>query len=179
MCFNIYAQKDSTSKINIASDFVSRYIWRGLDYGKAPSIQPTFSFIKNNFEIGSWGAFNTIGSYHEIDLYAKYTLKCITATITDYFVHNETDPNNTKYFDYGSKTTNHTLEGTLQYNGSDKFPLSILVGTYFYGNDRKITPDLADTSKTIIKQNYSTYFELGYTVRCKEKTFDLFMGLTP
>ncbi len=56
---NIHAQNKPSSKINISSDFVSRYIWRGLDYGKAPSIQPTFSFIKNNFEIGSWGAFNS------------------------------------------------------------------------------------------------------------------------
>jgi hypothetical protein len=53
-------QKAENSKINITADFVSRYIWRGLDYGKAPSIQPTFSFIKSNFEIGTWGAFNTL-----------------------------------------------------------------------------------------------------------------------
>jgi hypothetical protein len=176
---NIYAQEKPSSKINITSDFVSRYIWRGLDYGKAPSIQPTFSFIKSNFEIGSWGSFNTTGSYHELDLYAKYTIKGISVILTDYFVHNESNPNDTHYFDYDAKTTNHTFEGVLQYKGPEKFPLSILIGTYFYGNDRKITPDLIDSSKTTIKQNYSTYIELGYTVKCKEKTFDLFMGLTP
>ena len=175
----IQAQEKSTSKINITCDLVSRYIWRGLDYGKAPSIQPTFSFTKGGFEIGSWGAFNTIGSYHELDLYAKYSLKGFTATFTDYFVHNESDPNDTRYFDYNEWTTNHTFEGSLQYKGPDKFPISILVATYFYGNDRKDTPDLADSTKTIVKQNFSTYIELGYTVTCKEKTFDLFVGLTP
>ena len=175
----VFAQTKDTSKINISTDFVSRYIWRGLDYGKAPSIQPTFSYIKGGFEIGAWGAFNTIGSYHELDPYVKYTLKNFTLTFTDYFIHNEMNTNDTKYFDYGSKTTNHTFEGSLQYKGPEKFPFSILIGTYFYGNDRKITPDMADSTKKIIKQNYSTYIELGYTIKCKEKTFDLFMGLTP
>ena len=99
--------------------------------------------------------------------------------ITDYFIHNEMNTNDTRYFDYGSKTTNHTIEGALQYKRTGKFPISILVGTYFYGNDRKITPDLSDTTKTIIKQNYSTYIELGYTVKYRNKSFDLFMGLTP
>ena len=175
----IFAQTKDTSKINVSVDFVSRYIWRGLDYGKAPSIQPTLSFTKGGFEIGAWSAVNTTGSYHELDPYAKYTLKNFTLTFTDYFIHNEMNPNGTKYFDYGSTTTNHTFEGSLQYKEPDKFPISLLVGTYFYGNDRKITPDLADTSKKIIKQNYSTYIELGYTVKCRGKSFDLFMGLTP
>ncbi len=177
--FCIQAQDKTSSKINISSDFVSRYIWRGLDYGKAPSIQPTLSFTKGGLEIGSWGAFNTTGSYHEVDLYAKYTFKGISAIFTDYFVHNESNSNDTRYFDYNEWTTNHTFEGSLQYKGPDKFPISLLVGTYFYGNDRKNTPDLVDTSKTVVKQNYSTYFELGYTVNCKGKSFDLFMGLTP
>ena len=183
LCFScnifIYAQNKIESKINIATDFVSRYVWRGLDYGKAPSIQPTLAFVKGGFETGVWGAFNTIGSYHEADLYAKYTLKGFTLNFTDYFVHNETKSNDTRYFDYDSKTTNHTFEGSLQYKGPEKFPVSILAATYFYGNDRVITPDHNDSTKTIIKQNYSTYIEMGYTVTCKEKTFDLFMGLTP
>jgi len=175
---DISISKD-TSKINVSADFVSRYIWRGLDYGKAPSIQPTFSLIKGGFEIGVWGAFNTVGSYHELDPYIKYTLKKFTLSFTDYFVHSEMNPNDTRYFDYRSKTTNHTFEGALQYKGPDKFPISVLVGTYFYGNDRKITPDLTDSTKTTIKQNYSSYIELGYTVKCRNKTFDLFIGLTP
>ncbi len=173
-----FAQTKDTSKINVSTDFVSRYIWRGLDYGKSPSIQPTLSYTKGGFEIGAWGAVNTTGSYHELDPYAKYTLKSFTLTFTDYFIHNEANPNDTKYFDYGSKTTNHTFEGSLQFKGPDKFPISVLVGTYFYGNDRKVTPDLTDTNMTV-KQNYSTYIELGYTVKCRGKSFDLFMGMTP
>lgn len=180
--FNIFAQSKDTSKINIATDFVSRYIWRGLDYGKAPSIQPTFSFIKSGFEIGAWGAFSTTGSYYELDPYAKYTLKNFTLCFTDYFVNdNSLKPNNTHYFNYDQWTTNHIFEGSLQYKGPDKFPISILVATYFYGNDRKEKVDSSNISEivTTVSQNYSTYIELGYTVKCKHNSFDLFLGLTP
>jgi hypothetical protein len=179
---DLFAQTKDTSKINVTTDFVSRYIWRGLDYGKAPSIQPTLSYIKGGFEIGAWGAVSTIGSYHELDPYAKYTLKSFTLTFTDYFVNNNTlDPNNTNYFNYNEWTTNHVFEGSLQYKGPDKFPISILVATYFYGSDRKIKIDSSNINNITTKytQNYSTYIELGYTVKCNNKSFDTFLGLTP
>lgn len=171
------AQKDSLSKINITSDFVSRYIWRGIDYGKAPSIQPTFSLIKGDFELGSWGAFNITGCYHEVDIYVKYTIKGISAIFTDYFVHNETHTNNTRYFDYVANTTNHAFEGALQYKGFENFPISLLAAAYFYGNDRAWGYDAKKDSA--LENYYSSYFEIGYAVKCKEKTFDLFIGLTP
>jgi len=178
---SIYAQNKDTSKINISTDIVSRYIWRGIEFGKTPSIQPTLSYVKGNFEIGAWGAFNTIGTYNELDPYAKYTLKNFTLTLTDYFIHNNANQNNTHYFNYDQWTTNHTFEGSLQYKGPEKLPISILVATYFYGNDRKVTIDSSNTNKIIktTSQNYSTYIELGYTVKCKQKSFDVFLGLTP
>ena len=97
---NLLAQQKDTSKINISTDFVSRYVWRGIDYGKTPSIQPTFLFTKGGFEIGAWGAFNTIGTYQEFDPYVKYTLKKITFTLSDYFVNDGLNTNNTHYFNY-------------------------------------------------------------------------------
>jgi len=171
------AQKDSSSKINITSDFVSRYIWRGLDYGKAPSIQPTFSYIKGDFEIGSWGAFNTTGCYHEVDIYVKYTIKGISAIFTDYFAHNEAQTNDTHYFNYSANITNHAFESALQYKGADKFPIRLLAAAYFYGNDRAWGYDAKKDST--LENYYSSYFEIGYAVKYKEKTFDLFIGLTP
>lgn len=173
----IHAQEQTSSKLNIAADLVSRYIWRGLDYGKAPSIQPTFSLTKGKFEIGSWGSINTIGTYHELDLYAKYTLKRITVAFTDYFIHNESSPNNTHYFNYDAKSTTHALEPSLQYKGPEKFPISIFAAAFIYGNDRTWGYD-AEKDSTL-ENYYSSYLELGYTVKCREKTFDLFMGLTP
>ena len=171
------AQDKQQSKFNISTDLVSRYIWRGLDYGKAPAIHPTFSFISGGFEIGSWGSLNTTGNYSEVDLYAKYTLKGITAAFTDYFVHNEAFPNNTRYFNYNSKTTTHIFEPSLQYKGPDKFPISLLVATYVYGNDRAWGYDIK--KDTTGENYYSTYIELGYTFKLHKNPFELFIGITP
>ena len=212
LCFlsnnKIHAQNKDTSKINISTDVVSRYIWRGMDYGNAPSIQPTLSYIKGGFEIGTWGAFATNGNYNEIDPYAKYTIKNVSIALTDYFIpclantsrHDLCPYNSNNFFDYkdnntftmdsvtnmfSGQTTCHTLEASVQYKGSDKFPFSILVATYIYGNDKKIKDTVFyDAAKSKIKQvdlknQFSTYIELGYTVKCKNKSFDIFLGFTP
>jgi hypothetical protein len=164
-------------KLNITTDICSRYIWRGTDYGAAPSIQPTFAYSKGKFEIGSWGAYSINGNYSETDLYAKYTAKGFSLIATDYFIHNELSPNHTKYFDYSQNKTAHVFEGSLQYKSPEKYPFSILAGTFVYGNDKNWG---YDESKDTTGQNYySTYVELGYTVKCGGNNYDLFMGLTP
>lgn len=177
LCFHLAAQEKSTSKINVAFDLYNRYVWRGLDYGKAPSIQPTFSYLKGSFEIGCWGSINTLGTYSEIDLYAKYTLKSFTIGVTDYFIHNEASPNNTHYLNYDGKSTTHAIEPSLQFKGPEKFPISVFAAAFVYGNDRAWGYDAAKDST--LENYYSSYFELGYTVKCHNKSFDLFMGLTP
>lgn len=174
---SLFAQNEQPSKFNVATDICSRYIWRGLDYGKAPSIQPTFSYTKGGFEAGSWGSFNMIGSYSEVDLYAKYTLKGFTFSLTDYFIHNESNPNSTDYLNYDSKTTTHAFEPSLQFKGSEKFPMTVVAAAFVYGNDRAWGYD-AEKDSTL-ENYYSSYFELGYNVKCKDNSFDLFMGLTP
>ncbi len=39
--FNLLAQ----TEITVGTDFVSRYIWRGTDFGSSPSIQPTLALV--------------------------------------------------------------------------------------------------------------------------------------
>lgn len=164
-------------KLNVGTDLFSRYIWRGVDYGSAPSIQPSLAYKKGGFEIGSWGAYSIKGNYSETDLYAKYTLKDFSLTATDYFIHSELSPNNTKYFDYSSNNTSHIIEATLQYKSSGKIPFSILAGTFVYGADKNWGYDAA--KDTIGDNYYSTYVELGYTLTCNNNNYDIFLGLTP
>jgi len=207
-CSTCILAQDSIPKINVTSDIMSRYIWRGADYGNAPSIQPTLSFTKGGFEIGIWNSLSTTGSYAENDPYIKYTIKNISITLTDYFIpclantsrHDLCPFNSNYFFDYKDnntftmdtatnlykgKTTCHTLEASVQYKGPNEFPFSILVATYIYGNDKKIKDTVFfDAAKNKIKQvdlknQYSTYIELGYTFKCHGNSFDTFLGLTP
>src|SRR5690625_3783970 len=37
-------------RFNVGADIVSRYVWRGTDFGESVSIQPTLSFSAGGFE---------------------------------------------------------------------------------------------------------------------------------
>ncbi len=186
-------------KLNVGADIMSRYVWRGLDYGSSPSIQPTLSFGIGNFEIGYWGAVAITGNYVETDLYAKYSAKGFSVTLTDYYIPATASlVNDTRYtfsknpdvidFDTATpaslnKFTCHSLEATLQYKGPEKFPFSVMVGTFFYGND-KSAEDTVFTQSGLVqsirfKNRFSTYLELGYSFAIKDFNFDVFAGATP
>jgi hypothetical protein len=169
-----YSQNQDSVKstINIGVNLMSRYVWRGLDFGASPSIQPYIEYAnKSGFTIGSWGAVSTRGNYSEVDLYAKYTLKGFSLIGTDYFFPTDGIPTSTslEFYKYKKGQTGHLIEGSLQYKGGDNFPISLLVGTILHGADLDVNG----------KQHFSTYAKLGYTVKCCGNKFDTFIGMTP
>jgi hypothetical protein len=186
-------------KLNVSADFVSRYVWRGMDYGNSPSIQPTLSFNLGDFELGYWGAVALINNYVESDLYMKYSLKGFSLTLYDYYIPAlSTELHDNRYsfckspskieFDTTTgknltKSTTHTIEAYLQYKGPEKFPISVLLGTYIYGNDKTAVDSVFTDSKLLrsvnFKNRYSSYIELGYSFAIKEYNFEVFAGATP
>ena len=169
---NYSFSQDSISHINVSSDFVSRYIWRGLDFGSGPSIQPTFEYAhKCGLTVGYWGAVNTTGTYNETDFYLKYKIKGFSIIATDYFfpVSNIPTLSSQRFFNFDNATTGHVVEGSLQWDGPANFPLTVLWGTFVYGNDRN-----ADG-----KSNYSSYGEISYAFNCKAGQVSPVVGFTP
>ncbi|MEI6060366.1 MAG: hypothetical protein WCR72_06630 [Bacteroidota bacterium] len=170
------SQENNGFKVKASAELVSSYVWRGVpcysyhdgDAILPPNFQPTLAFTKGGFEIGAWGSSDFTGSYQEADLYALYNYKNLTATITDYYW----DPEwaSKSYFSYKNATTGHVIEGTLAYLGSN-VPLSITLATMFYGADKK--------NDDPVVNNYSTYFELGYSFKANDYSFDTFLGMTP
>ncbi len=60
------------TSVSGGADFVSRYLWRGLDFGNSFSIQPSLALTSGGFEVGVWGSYpftNTADGNEEIDLY--------------------------------------------------------------------------------------------------------------
>ncbi len=177
------AETDSTKAkltLNISSDFVSSYVWRGSEFGNSPAIQPTLSLTYKNLEIGGWGSVATNSTYKEIDLYAKYTYKKFAILFTDYYVPSSngtsTSPN-PDFLNYKDKTTAHSFEASLIFKGGDQFPLWILGGVFFYGNDKRWG---YDASKDIAEDTYySSYIEAGYTFTIQENSLDVLLGITP
>jgi hypothetical protein len=165
------AQEEETktaSSISINADLVSRYMWRGLLLSPSPNLQPYVTFEKGNFSVGSWGSYSLTDFFAEADLFMSYSLGDVTLTVTDYFSVSDTLPSY-GYFDWKKSSTTHTLEGTVGWTVSEKFPLSITASTMFYGYDQ-------DTTGTPF---YSSYIEASYPVSIGENTLNFFAGFTP
>lgn len=192
---DIEAEKENQGvDLNLGADLFSRYIWRGYDYGNSPAIQPNINFSWKGLSIGAWGSYafskhsiqiddTTVvdaGNYSEVDLYISYTYKWFTLLLYDYFTPNGLNPNDgNKYFDYKNSTTGHTFEACLSFDGTETFPLRVMAGTLFYGDDKG--KDSTGTYGQGTKNNFSTYFEIGYTFNIKKIDTDLipFIGGIP
>lgn len=185
----LQAQESESSKsespldFNIGADIMSRYIWRGTQFSKAPSIQPSMEIGYKGLAFGAWGAYSFDGMYDgaEADLYLSYTFlnDMVTATVTDYFFPDDNVSRN-KYFNYDEDETGHILELSLSFNGLEDLPLSFLVATNVYGADaQKINDDPSSTDFNMTDGNqYSTYMELGYSFAINQNDLNVFMGGT-
>lgn len=166
-----YSQKDTIKSVfNVGCDLMSRYVWRGTDFGSSPSIQPTIEFSKGGFTIGSWGAFTTnLPGVQEADLYMSYTAAdMVSVTFTDYFFPDETAANN-RYFNYKSGETGHVFEISASFNGTKKLPLNFTIAANIYGADAVKNDENGVATEDI---QFSTYAEIGYSF----KYLDMFAG---
>ncbi len=152
---------------SISLDLMSRYVWRGTDFGHSPSIQPGIELNKGGFTLGAWAAYATNQTAtQETDLYVGYTYKKFSFTLTDYFFPNEVSDYN--YFEYNKDKTGHLFEASIAFDGGEQLPLTILLATNIYGADnQRINAQGAPDGI-----QYSTYAELAYNF----KYFNLFMG---
>ncbi len=127
------------ANVDVGADLMSRYVWRGTDFGGSPSIQPYIEMSTGNFVLGAWGAYTTNApGAQEADLYAGYSFGDVfSLTVTDYYF--PMDDMSDEYFDFDN---NHSIEvsGTFTLEN-----FSLLAGKFLAGADDE-----------------SLYFEAGY-----------------
>lgn len=167
IAFNLRAQDSTKIDVSAGADIVSRYVWRGIDFGNAPAIQPTVEAKYKNLTIGAWGSqsisSNTGGL--ETDIYLGYDFDFgLSLGISDYYFPGEKlmitrdlpdtsqliiEPQRTgNYFDFENL---HFLEANVNYEiGSLKFSANYML--YNAADD--------------------LYAEIGY----KYKNFEFFAG---
>lgn len=158
--YGSYAQTDSLPAVSISSnvDLVSRYIWRGQEYGSDASIQPGLSATWKDFTLGVWGAYSFNGKgMQETDLYLSKEIGPLTFSLWDYWSFGDSTMN---LFDYNRTTTQHLLEAQLLVSGGEKLPFNLVASYLFYG---------ADPSRSI-------YLELQYLHSSAWADFQLFAG---
>jgi hypothetical protein len=192
-CFDGFSQGNPrAARFNLGADLVSRYVWRGRDYGNSPAIQPNVSFSVAGFKAGMWGSMAfvpqdrkindsttvSLGNYAETDPYLAYEIKGITLQVTDFFCPNPLTPNeNNAYFNYKNSTTGHTFEISISYAGPEKFPIQLVAGTMVYGADKD--QDSSGVWGAGTDNNFSTYLEAAYTFQIKSIGVKPFIGGIP
>ena len=125
----VYTQ---AQEVFVNADFVSSYIWRGMDSGNA-SVQPSLGFNWKGLTVYAWGSTEFRHKNNEIDLSLEYEYKNLTLYANNYFTQTEDEP--FKYFNYKAHSTGHTFEAGAGYMLCEKFPLSVSWYTTFAGND--------------------------------------------
>lgn len=143
-------EEEKAFPLTIGLDLVSRYIWRGIDFGASPAIQPYVEYglgDKVSWGIGVWGNYSFVGPVSsEFDLYTYLGFGPVTLTFTDYFFPSEVWGGDS-YFTYKKGKTGHVYELMLSLGG-DKAPVYGTAAVNLGGAD----------------QDFSSYFEIGATV---------------
>jgi len=121
--------------VSVGADVVSRYVWRGADFGESLSLQPALTFGIGGLEFGAWGSYSVSASgadANENDLWATYTIAASSGAslsfgVTDYYFPG---PGATGF----SYTDAHTLELSVSVSGPESFPISVF-GGFLASND--------------------------------------------
>ncbi len=147
----------------IEADFVSKYIWRGLDCGDI-SIQPTLGIGYKGWSLSAWGnvGFKSEDA-KEIDLTASYTTGGLTIGVIDYWF----DTPEKRYFYYNAHSTSHVFEAFATY---DFGLLSAAWYTNFAGNDGQNKNG---------KRAYSSYFEVNAPFKLATCEWEGTLGVVP
>ncbi len=127
------APRASAQSASIGADIVSRYVWRGFDFGESLSVQPALTFGFGGLEVGAWGSYSVSASgagANENDLWAAYTIETSNGTslsvgVTDYYF----PAPDAEYRFQVNKA--HTTELSLSVTGPEGFPISLMAGMMF------------------------------------------------
>ena len=128
-------------EVTIGADVVSRYVWRGTDYGNSAAVQPSIETTIGPVALGAWGSWSISpgpadASGNECDLYASTTVGPVGLTLTDYFFPAYAGTDSLLNIDI------HVFELSA---GADVGPVSLLAAANVSGDD-----------------DNSTYLELTY-----------------
>ena len=139
----------SQPSVSLGADIVSRYIWRGIDYGDQINIQPALAVAFDNVEIGTWASYSlsSVGggaAFAEQDFYISTTAGPVSFGITDYYYPILNGSETSDFFNFDDDYAGaHTFEAFVQL-APENVPVSLLVATSFYN-----------------ATDYPTYVELG------------------
>ena len=148
----------AAAQVSIGADVMSRYVWRGFDFGEALSIQPALEYSRGPVTVGTWASYSVgtdSGNANEHDLYISVSAGPFSFGVTDYYFPNA----GAGFFEFGDGDGAHTIEPFVGFGGTESFPVSLTVASFVY-NDPE----------------YSTYFEASYPFVVEETELSVAVG---
>lgn len=128
------ASPAAAQDFSLGADVVSRYIWRGTDFGESASIQPALSVGASGFEVGTWASYamNPEGAgANEHDIWASYSTGPLSFGVTDYYFPNA----GVDFFNFeGEGAGAHWIEPFVSFTGPGGFPVTFYAA-YMAHND--------------------------------------------
>lgn len=198
---NLYAQNNivandsipakKESKFEFKVDIFNRYLWRGQCWGGDYAVlQPTITYeATEKISVGFWATSNfkndyfyadgetSYKGYQEIDFNINYQVApFLSLQLWDYYWPSvsKVEGVDNGFFNYG-KNSVKTIDAMLVFDFSEyKLPLYATLSTLVAGNDYRY-----DSDGEHAKQNYTTYFEAGYTFEelYKKINIDILAGV--
>jgi hypothetical protein len=123
------ASVPATAEVGIGADVVSRYIFRGTDFGNAVTVQPGLTYSTDAFEIGAWSSWAIDGGgANENDIYASFSAGPVGITITDYFFPAAAPAD---FFSFSDGDAVHILEAAA----SAELGIASVLGAFNFSGD--------------------------------------------
>lgn len=140
-----------SSPFSASLELTTKYMWRGIEYGTAPTLFPMLGYSTHGFNAFALGGYAINGSHQEVDLGISYSVSEFTVGVSDYYYPSAVGEKD-GYFKLSNRNTGHWVEAYATWTGK-KIPLWLTVSTYIFGADKNENG----------KQMYSSYAEMGYT----------------
>ena len=126
--------------VALGTELVSRYVWRGTDFGESVSVQPSLSIEVTGLELGTWASYSVSpngSAANEIDTWIGYAISTrnfgsISFGTTDYYFPSS---EGSDFFDVsGNGSGSHMVESFIEYTGPRKLPASFFAAVFVHND---------------------------------------------
>jgi len=161
-------------KFSAGADLVSSFLWRGLNFGNSPAIQPNVAVEVSGVKLSVLSSYALMANYprgfdkvpySEFDLELKYSIPTNIGTFVIAYSDIFMPCLGLEYSNYDGVVDNietgaHWLGARIAYEGTESFPISFMAEYNFHNDACK-----------------SLYAELGYSFTCGRTDIGLVFGV--
>ena len=105
------------SPFSASLELSTKYMWRGIEYGTAPTLFPMIGYNTHGFNAFAMGGYAIDGSHQEVDLGVSYTASEFTVGVSDYYYPSSVGEKD-QYFKLSNRETGHWVEAYATWAGT-------------------------------------------------------------